>query len=678
MLRFSRREWKRFLGGAWMFPNDPCRMKTDTVRFCETLLRTLADFGPSLAHMATSIGGCGELTATLPVLRDAAARVRTLSDKLANQHAYLLVFGPLKSGKSTLMNALSGAYVSEVTSLPGYPALVFVRHGSEPGFSITRYNGRESHFTEAGVLKETIAESHLALAEQLRAAELRGEEFEPRRHFPEAVWRIEVRLPVANLAESATVLVDTPGLYSRMNFSYDILTREFRDTAACAIFVVKSDNLFLEQVFAEFNRLLDLFSRIFLVVNVDAGKRDLQPDGTLAPSAESENPQRIVEAFTTLSMAGPLRVAHEAGRLRIHAVDLMHAASARLSGQGNGGEAFVAFERDLMDYLNSSDYTREFIRDSLRQSQALCRAVAEAASGGEVAALRERQATLTAEIAALDGRLAALDRLLQIDWRSTFGETRIASARRSVAAAEARAEELRGSLEAALDRWYDSDGSLKALEQQHWNPLMRAAGTALSEETVRHLRTALATPVGGSLPTPETMIDLHTAGFDLAAVGRAALAALEMTDTVEPYRIPVKAESVPVRKTFTDRLLFRSAASLALRIFGEDRALPIPPEVKQQRLPARSRAAFRRSIDTALHEKFPDLPAKSAAHLLEHYIDRFHQGAMEGLRECREQTIRDRAERQGPCEQLTAIAAAMLALKESAEEIGAEVASLGL
>ena len=27
------------------------------------------------------------------------------------------------------------------------------------------------------------------------------------------------------LAESSTVLVDTPGLYSRMNFGYDVLTR---------------------------------------------------------------------------------------------------------------------------------------------------------------------------------------------------------------------------------------------------------------------------------------------------------------------------------------------------------------------------------------------------------------------------------------------------------------------
>jgi hypothetical protein len=81
-----------------------------------------------------------------------------------------------------------------------------------------------------------------------------------------------------------------------MNFGYDVLTKEFRDSAACAVFVVKTDNLFLEQVFAEFTQLLDLFSRIFLVINVDSNKRDLQPDGSLQPSAESIEPERIIDA----------------------------------------------------------------------------------------------------------------------------------------------------------------------------------------------------------------------------------------------------------------------------------------------------------------------------------------------------------------------------------------------
>lgn len=656
-------------------------MKTEITRFCDALLQHLHALPPALGDAASHLESCPELAPPLAVVNEVRARLRSLTDKLANQHTCLLLFGPLKSGKSTLMNAISGAYVSEVTSLPGYPALVFVQHAAEASFSVTRYNGRESIFADGHVLKDVIADSHVALAEQVRAAEARGEEFDPRRHFTEAVRRIDVKMPVGNLAESGTVLVDTPGLYSRMNFSYDMLTREFRDSASCAVFVVKTDNLFLEQVFAEFNQLLDLFSRIFLVVNVDAGKRDLQPDGKLAPSAESEDPQRIIEAFKTLSMAGPLRSAYEQGRVRIHAVDLMHAASAVLSRQRDDANAaaataFDAFQQDLTDYLNSSDYTREFMRDSLRQSHTLCTEIAGTCAGVEMAALRERQAALGAELQALDDRLAALDRLQRVDWRGSFGEVRVANAQRVTRAAKNRATELGRSLHEALERWYANSDSLKALEHQHWTPLFRATGTALTEETVRHLREALATPVGGAMPMPETMIDLHAVGFDLAPVGRAALAALEMTDSADVYRIHIKPEAVPVKKSLGDWLTFRRAATVAERLFGEDRAEPIAPEVKQWRLPETSRAALQAVSEAAIAAKFPDQPAKSAEHLLEHYVEKFCLGVTEGLNSRREQTLRERAERREPFEKNARLLAAMQSLQDSAATVRGEVLDL--
>ena len=260
-----------------------------------------------------------------------------------------------------------------------------------------------------------------------------------------------------SLAESSTVLVDTPGLYSRMNFGYDMLTREFRDTAACAVFVVKTDNLFLEQVFAEFNQLLDMFSRIFLVINVDSHKRDLQPDGSLKPSAESEHPESIIEAFKTLSMAGPMRRAYEENRVRIHAVDLMSAASAMLTGNGNNGDgdgrpahAFGAFQRDLTDYLNSSDYTREFIRDSLRQGNALCDEVRWIHAGSEVRELRDSQAVLAAGIQELDERIAAVDRLMAVDWSGSFAKARTETLARNSETAKGKAQELSAVMKKGL------------------------------------------------------------------------------------------------------------------------------------------------------------------------------------------------------------------------------------
>ncbi len=658
-------------------------MKTEITRFCEGCLAAIAPLGSALADTAEQLGTRPDLGGARGTVAELQTRLRSLSEKLANQNTHLLIFGPLKSGKSTLMNAISGAYVSEVTSLPGYPALVFVQHAPEPSFSATRFNGRESTFPDARVLKGVIEDGHLALAEQLRAAEARGADFDPRRDFAEAIRRIDVKLPIESLAESSTVLVDTPGLYSRMNFGYDVLTREFRDTAACAVFVVKTDNLFLEQVFAEFNQLLDLFSRIFLVVNVDSGKRDLQPDGSLLPSAESESPERVIEAFKTLSMAGPVRRAQEEGRVRIHAIDLLHAAAARLTSAaataaapevGNSA-AFEAFLRDLTDYLNGSTYTREFIRDSLRQCETLGADVNALVAGPEVSALHKKQDAIAAEIARLDERIAAYDRLLKLDWRATFTDARVDNARRSATAAQAASGELGRKMLEALDRWYASSDSLKSLEKQYWNPLLSKACGVASEDTVKHLRRALAGPLGGAAPGPETLQDLRTLGVELGASAAAALTSLKAKDA-EPFRISVKSDSVPVRRLAADWLSFRGAAAVADHLFGEDRTREIAAWVKEQRLPASSRAAFLGLIESTVSDKFPEAPARSASFLLEHYIEKFSENVTAGLEKGLAKDVRLRAERQGPNEQNAQVVASLRQLLAQAARVRAEIAQI--
>jgi len=658
-------------------------MKTEIARFCATLLPLLRSLPPAVAELREQLRERSALAAPSAVLAEVGARLRALTGKLANPHAYLLIFGPLKSGKSTLMNAVSGAYVSEVTSLPGYPALVFVQHAERPAVSVTRYNERESVFADLHVLKDVIADSHLALALHIRGAEEQGEAFDPRRHFSEAIRRIDIKMPVPALAESGTVLVDTPGLYSRMNFGYDVLTREFRNTAACAVFVVKADNLFLEQVFTEFNQLLDLFTRIFLVVNVDSGKRDLKPDGTLTPSAESADPQRIVEAFKALSMAGPLRAAHEQGRVRIHAVDLLQAAAEVLARATRGepaaearGEAYGALQRDLTDYLNSTDYTREFIRDSLRQSHRLCDEVVEVCAGPEVSGWRVAQDAQAAELAALEARLATFDRLLAVDWRGTFGQVRVVQVRRIVRASEGWVEELRASLEVALERWYESAHGLRSLEHQYWNPIVRQAGAALAGEAAKNLRKVLATPWGGASPEDAVLEDLRAVGFDLAPAAEAAAKTLATVESSEPYRIPIQAEEVPVRKALADWAGLRSGSSVSVRLFGEDRLRAIAPEEKRQRLSDPSRIAFLRAIENGLTERFPELPSRAARQQLERYIERFCEGVKAGLEERRAQVERRRAEKQGPHDANLQVVATLKTVSELALGARSQVSAL--
>jgi len=599
-------------------------MKTEISNFCALCSQSLGTLPDALLGTTTQFerGGNG-LRGSLATLNDLRARLRSLTDKLESQHAYLLIFGPLKSGKSTLMNAISGAYVSEVTSLPGYPCLVFVQHAKAARYAVTRYNGREAVFDNGMELKAVVDDAHQMLAERIRASEERGGTFDPGTDYPEAIRRVDIKGAVPALGESAMILVDTPGLYSRMKFGYDVLTREFRDGAACAVFVVKTDNLFLEQVFAEFNQLLGLFSRIFIVVNVDTSKRDLAPDGSLHPSAESKNPERVLEAFKTLSMAGALRAAYDAGRVRIHAVDLLNAASRMLSptdGKKARLPAFDAFQSDLTEYLNSSDYTRAFIRDSLRQARTLCGEMETAVSSDEVCAMRALQETVGAEICELEARIAATDRLLMADWASAFQPLREDYRRGTGEAVTARMAQLREETRQGFTRWMAGKDSLAALPHLHWNPALTDAARSLADESTALLERLSGTARAGLSLPPEVVTDLTATGFSLREIGQQAFTAARSNEDLLPYKMTLQTETLPVRKTFMDWLLFRGRAKVRQRLFGADGSREIIPLEKQKRLQAECHAEFDKQSEAAIRERFPSRPVAFAARLADSYV----------------------------------------------------------
>ncbi len=652
-------------------------MKSEISQFCTVCSHSLGTLPAVLQKTAAQFEhGGAALHGSLATLNDLRARLRSLTDKLDSQHAYLLIFGPLKSGKSTLMNAISSAYVSEVTSLPGYPCLVFVQDSAAARYSVTRYNGRETVFASGLELKGVVEDAHTVLAEEIRATEERGEKFDPGTDFPEAIRRVDIKMPVPALGESAMILVDTPGLYSRMNFGYDVLTREFRDGAACAVFVVKTDNLFLEQVFAEFNQLLGLFSRIFIVVNVDTGKRDLAPDGSLRPSAESEHPERVLEAFRTLSMAGPLRAAHDSGRVRIHAVDLLNSASASLSHtneNGAGTGAFEAFQNDLMDYLNSSDYTREFIRDSLRQAQTLCGEMEAIVAGEEATALRARQDALGAEIRALDAKLAATDRLLDADWTALFHRVRDEHVTAAETAVTARTAQLREEIRQGFTRWMTGSDSIAALPHLHWNPALTDAARSLTEESKARLERISGTAHAGLNLPAEITADLQAAGFSPHDGGRRAFAAARMDEDIAVYKMALQTDTLPVRKTFADWLLFRGRAKVRERLFGADGSKEIPPLEKEKRLQIQSQAEFEKQWEAAIRERFPARPVAFAKKQSDLYASAAAENIRAGLRALRDGLAFQRGERQRPFEIQATILSAAEELRQQAGHVAKDI-----
>jgi len=613
-------------------------MRTLLSQFCESfdqivrpLMDPLSGAAQALSEASPEMPG-REVRAELLDLRH---QLEVLVQKVSEQQAYVLIFGPLKSGKSTLMNALAGTYVSEVSSLPAYPAMVYLSHSDERVYDVTRYNGQRQRFTDPSALHMHIHRAHGELAERIRRADERGDGFDPALDFPEAIRKVEVRIPAGDLDHSGAVLVDTPGLYSRMKFGYDRMTREFRDAASCAIFIVKSDNLFLEQVFEEFEDLLDLFSRIFLVVNLDTGKRDLSEDGSLVPSLEQEDPLRIIEAFENLAMSAPLKEAADEGRLRIYPVDLLRAASHRLRGRDVNGEPakgqanFDAFLRDLTDYLNSTDYLVAFLGDSLRRAGTLLEETAGVLDHPAVEELRTRADELDATRQDAQRRRHAVQRLLGFAWRQALTELDEKLAPVIRERAKRASEETERRLDSVLDRWFGSDASLQTLVQDELVPHLRAYQEELAGFVKGALDEEVLAGTAGILLPTDVSADLYSAEISLTAVGRDSLDRITKNAVLRDISVPLHSSQVPVKRSLVDWILLRSPQKIRNRLFGSANSpsLRIPIEVKNRRLGPEGREAIRRELDLYKGRFFHE----TVQHIHRHVIGQYSTAAVEAM-----------------------------------------------
>jgi GTPase SAR1 family protein len=623
-------------------------MRTAIERFCRRLTALLEPFARTLDHaipeLETSASELG-LTDLLQGLEQNREELARLREQISGEESYLLIFGPLKSGKSTLMNAISGSYGSEVSSLPAYPCLVYVRHAASPHYRLTRFDGTTADYPDNPSLQETVRSAHGDLAEAVRRAEEADRTFEPTTDHPAALQRVDIGLPTTELEQAATVLVDTPGLLAKMRFGYDRMTRDFRDRAACALFVVRADNLFLDAVFEEFGELLAQFSRIFLVVNVDHSKQDLEPDGRLRPSLESSDPSRIVDTFRSLAMSASVREAFAEGRLQVYPIDLLQAARSVLATSGEAPPEPEPFRRlvgDLEDYLNGSDYVREFREDTLRRAHRLEQGLeTHLGSGGDDAFRRIREA--------IDGRkqkaeehLAAVDQLRAIDWNRAFARPMEEHERLLQADAERFLRRLHQQAAEALASWWETGESLAQLERDRLAPLLRAEVGAMEKESRQRMRLLLSAPNAGAHFTPEEVGALLSLGIDLNdhlpepdAEERAGGSRGE----IPVPELPV--DEIPVRRQWWDYLLFRSATGVRRRVLGppDRRDKPVSPRVKERRLGTEARSFLADHLKDQVLAPLVEEPRRSGQEYLRAFAAAYQSTLEERVRAQREKAI---------------------------------------
>lgn len=650
-------------------------MKTEISKFCKDFENIL---GPVNASIQTTVAACSSsaikpaLKNSLAGLNDITHRLKTLTDKIKGQQAYMLIFGPLKSGKSTLMNAMSASYVSEVTSLPAYPCLVYVKHSEQKTYSLTRYNGKTAEFSSNDALQERVGQCHVSLSDRLCQSEAEGREFEPGLDYAEAIRRIDIQIPIKNMSNSSTVLVDTPGLYSRMKFGYDLMTREFRNSAACAVFVVKTDNLYLEQVFEEFTELLKIFSRIFLVVNIDASKRDLSVDGTLKPSLESQDPEQIVRAFETLSMSASLRDAYESKRLRIFSIDLLNAASNLLS---TGGEdtsdpslsSFNAFTEELTSYLNSNEYLQEFMGDSLKQGQLFCDEIRGFLSPSHMGEFEKLANKLEADLGLLKTKRLAAGEMLNADKDGVFLSVQRRRPEIIDGMAEHFQEELLETLLEELQQWLASHESLHDLGANRWSPTLNKFSLKIAKETFRKARKVLETPMAGADFSEEAVKLLATLEFMPSEIGKVVLSDIEGQLDVPQCSITIEDHKVPIKKSFWDWIFLRSPASIRRRTFGtpDSLDLPIPPNVKSKRIGEVGKESLIDVFEQYVANHFPQIPAICAKQIITQYIENFSKKLIQRLENTRAEIEAQLNTLQGQIDEIESVKASLGKLEDS-------------
>ena len=477
----------------------------------------------------------------------------------------MLVCGAPKVGKSVLMNALAGAFVAPPSLLGRLPFPLELGDGPLPMGS-----------------EEDVESVAAAAVEGLRR-QLEDGRKEAR---PEPY---NVELPLPPLERSGVNLLALPSSLldeERQRLLYG---------AGAVVLVVPHHEPEPWRVEQLVERHKSAGGGLFVVINVDAQRRELEADGSLRPAADGASVGRMVERFRE-SFSPELRGAIDAGRVRLYAVDLLASASATLASGGDpasaGGGALAALSEDLCAHLNELIEPRRAVKRTLTRVEDLLEDLFGLSRGEPLRDLRRRLERSEHRRKEHNRTLNSMERLRQLGGEGggwTAALERVRERLDSLAQEPARriADDTVQRLADGLEEWLGSGGGVRNLNHSVLEPELVNGHLRLASFLRELLLGDVGNPAGLALLPAKIQSDLQIGQVPAARLARDAASQLVVvSDPPKPDPL-LSVKDFPMRKRgLGDWLLMRGQDSLRRRVFGTKEAplTRVTKTAKQSRL----------------------------------------------------------------------------------------------
>ncbi|HSR50586.1 MAG TPA: hypothetical protein VLV83_07135 [Acidobacteriota bacterium] len=328
-----------------------------------------------------------------PELRE---RFGSLYRRTARPEVRTMVTGPLKAGKSTLLNVLArNPHVSQISQLPAYPCFVEVRDLERDEQGLAQEDPRSLFYRQDGSLgRETSHEQGIEFLNGLLDEYIRSGKDAPI-EFERVVQKVDLPKGEAGVE---LVLIDSPGLFfnRRVDATFfpseelasdagkpEVLdrTRDMYLETDVVIFVIRPEQLFFEAV-ADYLRSFARRTKMRVFILVNASTRSKVQRGTeVVDFDQVVEHEKIRDYFLQHIADGKLlQDIRSERRISLHFADLLEAVTALFTPQGDP-EAFAQTPSGqvvgaIRGYLFGEDLASlkihdlsDGIRDSLRQAR---------------------------------------------------------------------------------------------------------------------------------------------------------------------------------------------------------------------------------------------------------------------------------------------------------------------